>query len=61
MQARSTFVKSEAMLGIVETEAKSQKERVLTTGKTIWTVVSRHKTIAPAELWLSSGFDNDEI
>ena len=28
MQARSTFVKSEAMLGIVETEEKSQRDRL---------------------------------
>ena len=40
---------------------KSQKDRVFTTSKTILTLVSWHKTIAVAELWLSSGFDNDEI
>ena len=38
-----------------------EKDRVLTNSKTIWTLVSWHKTIALAELWPSSGFDNDEI
>ena len=35
VQARSTFVKSEAMLGIVETEEKSQKDRILTASRTV--------------------------
>ena len=34
MQASSTFVKSEAMLGIVKTEDRSQKDRALITSKT---------------------------
>ena len=36
VHARSTFVKSETMLGIVETEEKSQKDIILTSNKTIW-------------------------
>ena len=48
VQARSTFVKSEAMLGIVETEEKSQKDRVLTASKTMWMLTSWHKTLVPA-------------
>ena len=36
VQARSTFVKSEAILCIVETEEKSQEDKVLTASKTMW-------------------------
>ena len=48
VQARSIFVKSEAMLSIVETEEKSQKDRILTASKTIWMLTSWHKTLVPA-------------
>ena len=35
VQGRPTFFKSEAMLGTVETDEKSQKDRVLTASKTV--------------------------
>ena len=48
VQARSTIVKSKAMLGIVETEEKSQKDSILTDSKTKRMLSSWHKTLVSA-------------
>ena len=59
MQARSTFVKSEAMLGIVETEEKSQKDKIWTASKTIWMLTSWLKTLVSVRLIADYGQNFD--